>query len=379
MSPSPIADIRTHFGTIEDPRVGRTKRHLLIDILVIAICAVVCGAEDWVDVEAFGKAKEKWLKKYLELPNGIPSHDTFGRVFARLDPEQFQTSFLNWVRAVMRVTDGQGVALDGKKLRRSYDGTLDTTGIWMVSAWATANRLVLGQVKVDEKSNEITAIPSLLEVLDLNGCIVTLDALGTPKEIVKTIVAKEAEYVLPVKENQAHLYADLKATFDEALAVNFHQVPHETHQTVNKGHGRLETRQCWLITRTDYLNALGERAAWRNLNAIAMIRSERQVGTEPAVITTRYYISSLTGDAQRVLAAVRRHWGIENELHWSLDVTFHEDLCRIRKGAGAQNFAILRHIALNLLKQEKSAKLGLKGKRLKAGWDETYLLKILLN
>lgn len=379
MSLSPIADIRAHFGTVDDPRVDRTKRHLLIDILVIAICAVVCGAEDWVDVEAFGKAKEKWLKKYLELPHGIPSHDTFGRVFARLDPEQFQTSFLKWVRAVMRVTDGQVVALDGKKLRRSYDGGLDTAGIWMVSAWATANRLVLGQVKVDEKSNEITAIPSLLEVLDLKGCLVTLDALGTQKEIVKTIVAKEAEYVLPVKENQAHLYAEIRATFDEALAVNFHQVPHETYQTVNKGHGRWETRQCWLITRADYLNALGERLAWRNLNAIAMIRSERKVGTEPAVVTTRYYISSVTGDAQRVLTAVRSHWGIENELHWSLDVTFHEDLCRIRKGAGPQNFAVLRHIALNLLKREKSAKLGLKGKRLKAGWNEAYLLKILLN
>ena len=288
MTRSPIADIRVHFGTIDDPRLDRTKLHLLIDILVIAICAVVCGAEDWVEVEAFGKAKEKWLKKYLELPNGIPSHDTFGRVFARLDPEQFQTSFLNWVQAVMRVTDGQVVALDGKKLRRSHDGALDTAGIWMVSAWATANRLVLGQVKVDEKSNEITAIPSLLEVLDLNGCIVTIDALGTQKEVVKTIVAQDAEYVLPVKENQERLYAEIKATFDEALAVNFHQVPHETYQTVNKDHGRLETRQCWLITRADYLNALGERPAWRNLNAIAMIRSERKVGTKPAVVTTRY-------------------------------------------------------------------------------------------
>jgi predicted transposase YbfD/YdcC len=373
MTDSPLADIREHFGTIEDPRVDRTKLHSLIDIIVIAMCAVVCGAEDWADVEAFGKAKADWLKKYLELPNGIPSHDTFGRVFARLDPDQFQTSFLNWVRAVMRVTNSQVVALDGKTLRRSHDRALDKNAIGRVSAWAADKRVVLGQVKVSEKSNEITAIPKLLEVLELNGCIVTIDAIGTQKEIASLIVAQEADYVLPVKENQGHLY--------EALALNFNQVPHETFRTVDKDPGRLEVRQCWLMTRADYLNALGERPAWDKLNAIAMIRSERQVGNEPAVVTTRYYISSLTGDAQRVLAAVRSHWGIENQLHGSFAkrVTFHEDLSRIRKGDGPQNFAVLRHIALNLLKQEKSAKIGLKGKRLKAGWDEAYLLKVLAN
>lgn len=379
MTDSALADLREHFGTITDPRVDRTKLHALIDIIVIAICAVICGAEDWPDVEAFGKAKELWLKKYLDLPNGIPSHDTFGRVFMRLDAAQFQTSFLNWVRAVMQVTHGQVVAIDGKKVRRSHDGRLGTSAIWMVSAWAAANRVVLGQIKVAEKSNEITAIPQLLAVLELTGCIVTIDALGTQKEIVTTIVARQADYVLPVKENQLHLYEEIKATFDEALAVNFKQVPHDTHKTIHKDHGRLEIRQCWLITRADYLNAILERPAWPQLNAIAMIRSERKVGAEAAVVTTRYYISSLTGDAQRVLAAVRSHWGVENELHWSLDVTFHEDLCRVRKGAGPQNFAVLRHMALNLLKQEKSAKIGLKGKRLKAGWDEAYLLKILLN
>lgn len=379
MTNTPLADLREHFGTIDDPRVDRTKRHALLDIIVIAICAVVCGAEDWPDVEAFGKAKETWLKNYLELPNGIPSHDTFGRVFVRLDAEQFQTSFLKWVQAVMIVTDGQVVALDGKQLRRSHDRALDKAAIWMVSAWAADNRLVLGQVKVDEKSNEITAIPRLLEVLELKGCLVTIDAIGTQKEIVTTIIAREADYVLPVKENQGHLYEAIQATFAEAQAVNFTQVPHETYKTVNKDHGRLEVRQCWVMTREDYLDALGERPAWCNLNAIAMIRSERQVGQAPAVVTTRYYISSLNGDAQRVLAAVRSHWGVENELHWSLDVTFHEDLSRIRKGDGPQNFAVLRHIALNLLKQEKSAKIGLKGKRLKAGWDEAYLLKVLLH
>jgi predicted transposase YbfD/YdcC len=308
MADSSFASIREHFGTIDDPRIDRTKDHGLLDIIVIAICAVICGAESWPDVVAFGKAKLDWLRKYLDLPNGIPSHDTFRRVFMLLDAEQFQPSFLNWVRAVMAVSHGQVVALDGKKLRRSHDGLLGKAAIWMVSAWAADNRLGLGQLKVAEKSNEITAIPQLLAVLELKGCIVTLDAIGTPKEIVRTIVACEADYVLPVKENQPHLYEQIKATFDEALAVDFKQVPHETHKTINKDHGRLETRQCWLITRADYLNAVLERPAWAKLNAIAMIRTERRGGTEPAVVTTRYYISSLTGDAQRVLTAVRSHW-----------------------------------------------------------------------
>jgi predicted transposase YbfD/YdcC len=379
MADSSLASIREHFGTIDDPRIDRTKDYALLDIIVIAICAVICGAESWPDVAAFGKAKLNWLRNYLDLPNGIPSHDTFRRVFMLLDAEQFQTSFLNWVQAVMAMTHGQVVALDGKKLRRSHDGLLGKAAIWMVSAWAADNRLVLGQRKVTDKSNEITAIPELLKVLELKGCSVTIDAMGTQKEIVRTIVAREADYVLPVKENQPHLYEQIKATFDEARAVEFQQVPHETYQTISKDHGRLETRQCWLITRVDYLKAILERPAWAKLNAIAMIRTERRIGTEPAVVTTHYYISSLTGDAQRVLTAVRSHWGIENELHWSLDVTFHEDACRLRKGAGAQNFAVLRHIALNLLKQEKSTKLSLKAKRLKAGWDEAYLLKVLLN
>ena len=379
MSDTPLADIREHFGTIDDPRVERTKLHWLIDIIVIAICAVVCGAEDWPDVEAFGKAKETWLKKYLELPNGIPCHDTFGRVLARLEPEQFPTSFLNWVRAVMSLTQGQVVALEGKQLRRSHDRVLGKSAIWMVRAWAADNRLVLGQVKVAEKSKKITAIPRLLEVLTLKDCIVTLEAMATQTEIAATIVAQEADYVLPVKENQGRLSEELKATFDEAQALNFKPVPHETRPTANNGQGRSETRQCGLITPADYLTALGQRPAWPNLNAIAMIRSERQVGNEPAVVTTRYYISSLTGDAQRGLTAVRSHWRIENDLHWSLEVTFHEDLSRIGQGAGPQNFAVLRHSALNLLQQEKSAKIGLKAKRLKAGWDETYLLKVLLD
>ena len=378
MPTSPVVSLKEHFGRITDPRVERTKAHLLLDILIIAICAAICGAEEWTEIEAFGQAKKKWLKKFLALPNGIPSHDTFGRVFARINPDEFQTSFLSWVRAVMVVTEGQVVAIDGKKLRRSHDRRLGKDALRMVSAWATENGLVLGQTKVAAESNEITAIPELLNVLELSGCIVTIDAIGTQKEIAAQIVAKDADYVLPVKDNQGRLAEEVRATFDEALQKDFHQVPHDHTQTVHKNHGRIETRQCWVITREDYLEALTERTVWAKLNAIALVRTTCQTGDAAPTVTLRYYISSLSGNARQFLHAVRSHWGIENGLHWSLDVTFNEDQCRVRKGNGPHNFAVLRHIALNLLKQEKTAKIGLKGKRLKAGWDETYLLKVLL-
>ena len=376
MSFSPATSIRDHFATVEDPRIDRTKAHGLLDIIVIAVCAVVCGADSWVDVEDFGHAKLAWLRRFMPLPNGIPSHDTFGEVFARLDPAQFQTSFLNWVRAVMEVTGGQVIAVDGKTLRRSHDHRLGKDAIHMVSAWATANRVVLGQIKVDEKSNEITAIPALLQVLDLAGCIVTLDALGTQKEIAQTIVAREADYVLALKENQGHLYDDVQATFEDAAQHQFQAVPHDYHKTVTKGHGRLEIRECWTISRADYLEALRDYTLWPQLHSIGMVQAERRVGATTSV-ERRYYLSSLAGDAAQLSDAIRSHWGVENGLHWCLDIAFREDESRIRKGAGDQNFAVLRHLALNLLKQEKTAKVGIKAKRLKAGWDEAYLLKVL--
>src|SRR5258708_29289197 len=283
MNQTPLADIRVHFANLDDPRMDRTRLHELIDILVIAICAVICGADDWVDVEAFGKAKESWLRTFLELPNGIPAHDTFNRVFARLDPDEFETSFLGWVQAVVGLSQGEVVAVDGKQLRRSHtcptceagagDQALGKSAIGMVSAWAAGNRLVLGQVKVAEKSNEITAIPKLLEVLELHGCLVTTDAMGTQTEIAAAIVDREADYLLALKKNQGHLYDDVAATFAEAEAAEFQQVPCDPYRTVNKGHGRLETRECWLINRADYLNALGDRARWPHLNGIAMIRA----------------------------------------------------------------------------------------------------------
>lgn len=376
MNTTPITKIKEHFGTLKDPRVDRTKRHLLLDIVVIAICAVICGADNWVDVENYGKAKQKWLETFLELPHGIPSHDTFGRVFARLSSEQFQHSFLSWIQAVSVITKGQIIAVDGKTLRRSHDRTLGKAAIHMVSAWASANRLVLGQIKVDDKSNEITAIPELLQALEIVGCIVTIDAMGCQKEIAQKIVKQEADYVLALKKNQGRLYEDVSSFFEHAERIGFREVESDYHKTVSKGHGRVETRQCWTISDPDYVGTLRGMEDWPKLNSIVKVVSERRIGDETEA-QVRYYISSLAGDAKQSLYAVRTHWGIENCVHWVLDVAFREDDSRVRKGNGAQNLSTLRHLALNLLKHEKTAKCGTKAKRLKAAWDDAYLLQVL--
>ena len=377
MPTGPLADFRVYFAEIEDPRVARTRRHELLDIIVIAVCAVICSADDWVDVEAWGNAKRDWLRQHgLPLPKGIPSHDTFGDVFGRLKPDQFETSFLGWVQAVMGASGGKVVAIDGKTLRRSHDRWLGKSAIHLVSAWASANHLLLGQVKVDETSNEITAIPALLAMLTLGGAVVTIDAIGTQTEIARAIVDQGADYVLAVKENQGHLYEDVAATFQEAQARQFEHVPHTYAKTINKGHGRVEIRESWVIERLDYLEALRTAEDWAELHSLIMIRAERRVG-EQVSVEWRYFISSLADPAARLLAIIRSHWGVENELHWCLDVAFGEDDSRIRKGDGAQNSSFLRRLALTLLKRETTAKMGIKAKRHQAGWDNDYLLRVL--
>ena len=374
MKLKPKTTISDHFSNIDDPRVERTKQHKLIDIITIAICAVVCGADTWVDIETYGRAKEEWLKKFLELPNGIPSHDTFSRVFARLNPEQFQQCFLNWIKSISNSTSGEVVAIDGKTLRHSYDSVGDKGAIHMVSAWATSQRLVLGQVKVNEKSNEITAIPELLKVLELQGCIVTIDAMGCQKEVVKLIANQGAEYVITLKKNQSSLYKRVEELFKQAIERRFSGFTHSCYHTKEYSHGREEIRHYLMLS--DILEQIAPQQKWDSLQSIGMVESVRTVD-EKTTVKTRYFISSLPNNAQIFAKSVRNHWQIENSLHWVLDVVFREDDCRIRKDNAPQNFAVLRHIANSLLNQEKTFKTGMKNKRLKAGWDNEYLAKVL--
>lgn len=381
VTPRVAASIMEHFADLEDPRVDRTKDHLLLNIMVIAVCAVICGADGWVGVEKFGNAKLSWFKKFLDLPNGIPAHDTFGRVFARLNPEAFQNCFSRWIQSVAAITEGQVIAVDGQCLRHSFDTWNSQAAIHMVSAWATANHLVLGQRKVDAKSNEITAIPALLELLELHGCIVTIDAMGCQKDIAEQIVAQGGYYVLALKDNQPHLHDDVQRLFAWADHLDFADIVQDTVQEMSKGHGRVEIRGGWTISDPTCLQTmLTDVKAWPELRTVIRIQATRIIGTERTT-ETRYYISNLPETlphlARTALHAVRRHWGIENELHWVLDIAFRADDCRIRQGSAPENMAVLRHMALSLLKQDTSQRLGLKNKRLLAGWDEDYLQKIL--
>ncbi len=376
---SPILALLTdRFASLEDPRTGRAKRHKFIDVIVIAICAVICGADSWVDVEMFGKAKKDWLSRLLELPNGIPSHDTFGRIFARLDPVQFEACFMEWVEAVNEVMEGQVVAIDGKTIRRSHDRQAGKSAIHMVSAWASANHLVLGQIKVDDHSNEITAIPELLGALDVSGCTVTIDAIGCQKEIAATITDRGADYVLALKQNQPQLYDDVTEMFDHARRAGFSDLPHHFCETVGKGHGRIEKRRCWAVSDPDHLDYVNDHNQWSGLKSLAMVESERTENGKTST-QTRYYISSLSNDARMLLSSVRTHWGIENSVHWVLDVAFGEDASRVRQGNAAENLSVLRRMALNMLKAETTSQGGVAAKRKRAGWDEDYLLLGLAN
>ena len=365
-----------HFAVLPDPRVERTKKHKLEDLLTITICGVICGAESWNDIEAFGESKERWFRTFLELPHGIPSHDTFGRVLAALDPDAFERSFQAWVTDLKGSTAGKHVAIDGKAIRRSLDRASGRACIHLVSAWVCEDHAVFGQLAVDDKSNEITAIPKLIEMLNLKKAVVTIDAMGCQTEIARKIREKGGDYVLSLKENQGTLYEDVRLFLDDARARDFAGIEHDVWEETEKGHGRLETRRVWCTEEVAWLAR--RHPAWEGLRSIAVVEARRRVGGEPEGIERRYFISSLPGRcAQRIGRVVRDHWGVESRLHWSLDVGFGEDQSRARIRNAAQNLSRVRRIALTLLKQERTAKVGIKGKRLKAGWDAAYLLRVL--
>lgn len=362
-----------HFADLTDPRIERSRLHELLDIITIAVCAVVAGADSWEAIEDFGTAKHPWLKTFLALPNGIPSHDTFRRVFTRLDPAEFRRGFFSWIGAVQEATGRRVVAIDGKSLRHSFDRAKGRSALHLVHAWATANHLLLGQVAVDEKSNEITAIPELLKMLELSGAIVTIDAMGCQKEIARTIREQGADYGLALKANHEHLFEQVQAFWDGACARGMTGDDIHYHREWDEGHGRTEARRCWATSDLSWLEG---REQWQDLRSVVFIESERFVG-ESLSVETRYYLSSMDSDARVLNRAIRSHWGVENSLHWVLDVTFDEDRSRIRKDHAPENFALRRRLALCLLKQETSSKRSIKGKRQRASWDESYLLQVL--
>ena len=357
----------SYFSGMKDPRIERTKRHLFDDIVFIAIASVLSGGDSWNDMEEYGVIKREWLSSFLELPNGIPSHDTFNRFFSALDADVFETCFLSWVKSIHQRTHGEVVSIDGKTMRGSRNQGCKTA-THIVSAWADRNELILGQIKVEEKSNEITAIPKLLDALLLEGCVITIDAMGCQKNIARKIVSKNADYILSVKENQKDLFEDIQDSFKILK-------PNDYSEDIDYGHGRIETRKCTIITD---LSLVENALKWKGLVSIVKIERERYFkATAKKENEISYYISTLN-EAVSIAYGVRKHWGIENKVHWTLDVAFNEDMSRKRSGNAAQNYSNLNRIALNLLKKD-DAKVGIKSRRKMAGWSNDYLLKIIRN
>jgi len=372
MKDAPYNPFRKNIDCINDPR-KHNIRHLLHDMLLITLCAIISGAEAWTHVAEYGRSKEEWFRQFLQLPNGIPSHDTFGRLFAMLNPKDFQEFFTRWVGDLSASLKGKTISIDGKTLRRSHDNTNWKAAIHMVSAWVADIGMVLGQIKTDDKSNEITAIPELLSLLKIDGCVITIDAMGCQKEIVSKIREKGADYVIALKGNQGVLKEQVSYFLEEERKDKFKGTPHDFYKCIDGDHGRVESRKYWI---TDHVDWIFGRTDWQDLRSIGMVESTRETA-EGKHKETRYYISSLAADAKEFSQAVRGHWGIENSVHWTLDVAFNEDQSRIRRINADENYSKLRRIALNLLKNEKTAKVGVKAKRHKCGWDNKYLLKVL--
>ena len=368
----PKMSLQRLFEDMDDPRVVGRCTYRLVEVVLIGICGVLCGAETWTEIEEFGESKQAWLRQFLVLDHGIPSHDTFRRVFSLLPADVFEARFRTWVEQTFRVESGQVIAIDGKTLRGA-----GLRALHLVSAWAHRSGIVLGQRKVDDKSNEITAIPQLLEDLYLAGSIVTLDAMGSQTNIAQHIIDKKADYVLALKGNHGQLHSDVVEWFAWASERQFQDMPHSFAQTVNKNHGRIEIRQCWALSDPRAFEVIRHYDGWAGLQSIVMVKRERRaLDNRPVPVETVFFISSLPPDAELLLAAIRAHWSIENNFHWTLDVVFHEDDARLQVVNGAENFAILRHFALNLLKRHPG-KLSLKRKRFKAALDDTFLAQLL--
>ena len=368
-----LTTVDRYFGDLPDPRTGPAKLHRLIDILTIALLAVICGAQNWVEVHDFGEEHEEWLKTLLELPNGIPSHDTFGRVFALLQPQAFEERFLKWLQHLAPPQPGEVIALDGKTVRGSRDRFAGQDALVMISAYASQSQLTLTQQGVPEDTNEIGRMSEVLKLLALQDCVVTMDAAHCQTENARQIVEQGGDYVFVVKENQGTLYQQLRQTFEDS---DFSIAQPTTYVTVEKGHGRIERRHYTLIQHPDYLDYFNQGGKWFQLNSVLRVERERQLPdkTEHAL---HYYISSLSTPVADIAHCIRSYWGIENRVHWLLDVVFREDLCRVRVGFGAENFAVLRHIALNLLKREQTLKRSIQRKRFHANMNHEYLLRVL--